>query len=357
MRLLLRRAARGLGQQNVWVMVALALDVVIAVTGILIGPRFNLTGALAVGPLLACARCDGRRTGLAAGAALALCVLVAVVTGTTRSTLEGYRFGAVVAAGALAVLAGVMHARRESALIKISERVQHAILRPLPAEIGGMAFASHYQSATRTALVGGDLYDIAMTQFGPRLIIGDVKGKGLDAVGRCAAVLAIFRELAFGEPVLTALAEKMNARLSRDMEVEDFVTVILAEFAPGEVRIVNCGHHPPVKLALGGGGLQLMAPEEFAPPLGLNPHPARQDIDLKPGDRLLFYTDGLVETRDRAGRFFGLDDHVGTALALPDLGAAVKGVVRLLLEHAGDDLADDVLLVLAEPTADSPDVI
>src|SRR5207253_10415119 len=130
--------------------------------------------------------------------------------------------------------------------------------------------------ATRTALVGGDLYDIAITQSGPRLIIGDVKGKGLDAVGRCAAVLAIFRELAFGEPVLTGLAEKMNARLSRDMEVEDFVTVILAEFAPGEVRIVNCGHHPPVKLAFGGAGLQVMAPDEFAPPLGLNPHPARQ---------------------------------------------------------------------------------
>jgi Stage II sporulation protein E (SpoIIE) len=112
----------------------------------------------------------------------------------------------------------------------------------------------------------------------------------------------------------------MNARLSRDMEAEDFVTVILAEFGPGEVRIVNCGHHPPVKLAAGAGGLQVMAPEEFAPPLGLNPHPARQDIGLKPGDRLLFYTDGLVESRDRAGRFFGLDDRVAAALALPDLG-------------------------------------
>jgi phosphoserine phosphatase RsbU/P len=46
--------------------------------------------------------------------------------------------------------------------------------------------ASHYQSATAAALVGGDLYDLTMTQFGPRFIIGDVKGKGLDAVARCA---------------------------------------------------------------------------------------------------------------------------------------------------------------------------
>ena len=159
----------------------------------------------------------------------------------------------VAVVGTLAVLAAVIRSRRESALIKINERVQHAILRPLPAELGGVAFASHYQSATTAALVGGDLYDITMTQFGPRFIIGDVKGKGLDAVGRCAAVLAIFRELAFGEADLVGLAEKMDARLSRDMEIEDFVTVILAEFAPGEVRIVNCGHHPPVKLAAGAG--------------------------------------------------------------------------------------------------------
>src|SRR5215469_11679456 len=107
MRLLSRRAARGLGRPPVWLTVTLVLDVVIAVTGISIGPRFNLTGALAVGPLLACARCDGRRTGLTAGVAAGLAVVVGAVTGTIGTSGQTYRFAMVLVVGALAVLAAV----------------------------------------------------------------------------------------------------------------------------------------------------------------------------------------------------------------------------------------------------------
>jgi phosphoserine phosphatase RsbU/P len=288
---------------------------------------------------------------LVAGYAIALCAIAAAGAGVAGATLTSYRFIMVIVSGLVAVFVSVIRGRREGALIRINDRVQRAILRPLPAEFGGVALASHYQSATKQALVGGDLYDIAMTQYGPRFIIGDVKGKGLDAVGRCAAVLAAFRELAFAEPDLVNLAAEMDAHVSKDMEIEDFVTVILAEFAPGEVRIVNCGHHPPVKVAADSAELQLIAPAQPAPPLGLHPRPARQDIALKPGDRLLFYTDGLVETRDNRGRFFELGHPmVAEALAEPDLDAAVRQLVRLLLEHAGGPLADDVLLVLGEPS-------
>ena len=347
MGVVLRRAWTASGRQPVWLGMVLVLDVVIAVAGMLTGR--SLTGPLAAGPLLACARCNGRTTALVAGAALALSAIEGTVTGTLHRTLVSYQFVMLVASGVFAVLVAVIRSRREGALIRITDQVQRAVLRPLPAELGGMAFASHYQSATREAMVGGDLYDLAMTQHGPRFIIGDVKGKGLDAVGRCAAVLAAFRELAFSEPDLIRLAEGMDAVLSRDMGIEDFVTVILAEFAPGEVRLVNCGHHPPVKAGAGTVELEHVTPDRSEPPLGLHPHPSRQDVALKPGDRVLFYTDGLVETRDRDGRFFDLDGRVAAALAAPELDAAVQGVVKLLLAHAGGELADDVLLVLGEP--------
>jgi hypothetical protein len=98
-----------------------------------------------------------------------------------------------------------------------------------------------------------------------------------------ATVLAAFRDLAFAEPDLVGLAERMDARISQDMEIEEFVTVILTEFSAGEVRLVNCGHHPPVKVAVDSAELQLVAPDRPEPPLGLHPCPARQDITLKPG--------------------------------------------------------------------------
>jgi phosphoserine phosphatase RsbU/P len=345
----LGRAWRASGRQPVWLGMVLVLDALIAITGMLLGRSYYLTGPLAAGPLLACARCNGRATALVAGVAIALSAIGGVVTGAVYRTLVSYQFVMLVTAGVFAVFVAVIRSRREGALIRITDRVQRAVLRPMPAELGGIAFASHYQSATREAMVGGDLYDLAMTQHGPRFIIGDVKGKGLEAVGRCAAVLAAFRERVFTEPDLVRLAEGMDAELSREMGIEDFVTVILAKFAPGEVRVVNCGHHPPVRVGAEAAELELLAPERPEPPLGLHPRPARQDIALKPGDRVLFYTDGLVETRDRAGRFFDLDGRAAAALAAPGLDDAVQRVVKLLLAHAGGQLADDVLLVLGEP--------
>jgi sigma-B regulation protein RsbU (phosphoserine phosphatase) len=167
-------------------------------------------------------------------------------------------------------------------------------------------------------------------------------------------VIGTFRELAFAEPDLVALSERMDAKLSDDMGLEDFVTVILAEFGAGEVRMVNCGHHPPAKVgpSIGKSDLELVQPERPAPPIGLRPRPARQDVVLKQGDRLLFYTDGLVESRDRAGRFLDLNDgRIAAALVTDDLDACMKKVAGLLLEHTGHALGDDVLLVVAEPLA------
>jgi phosphoserine phosphatase RsbU/P len=352
MGVLLRRAWEwASGRSGIWLALVLGVDAVIAIAGIAVGSGMNLTAMLSAGPLLACARCNGRITALVSAYAIALCAIVAEITGSLTTGIQRDRFAVILMSGILAVVVAIIRGRRETRLIRIADRVQRAILRPLPAEAGGVAFASHYQSATPGTMIGGDLYDLTMTQFGPRLIIGDVKGKGLDAVGRCAAVIGAFRELAFSEADLVKLTERMDDRLSGEMGIEDFVTAIVAEFGEGEVRLVNCGHHPPVKAgpSAAGATLELLAPERCALPLGLRPDPVRQEAALKPGDRLLFYTDGLVDARNRDGKFLELDEQVATALGQPGLDECVKCVAALLLEHTGHSLGDDVLLVVAEP--------
>jgi phosphoserine phosphatase RsbU/P len=349
--MLLRRATGAIGRPPVWLGMVLILDAAIGVTGAFVGHGSGLLGLLAAGPLLACARCGGRATALVAAYAIALCAIVTAASGAGGNMLATYRFIMVISAGLVAVFVAVIRGRREGALIRINDRVQRAILRPLPAEFGGVAFASHYQSATKQALVGGDLYDIAMTQYGPRFIIGDVKGKGLDAVGRCAAVLAAFRELAFAEPDLVNLAAEMDAHLSRDLEIEDFVTVILAGFAPGRGPPRQLRPSPAGEDGRRFGGVAADAARAALPaagPAALAGPPGHCAAARRPA-AVLHRWPG--ETRDHKGRFFELSrPAVAKALAGPDLDAAVRQVVSLLLKHAGRRLADDVLLVLSEPS-------
>jgi phosphoserine phosphatase RsbU/P len=84
-------------------------------------------------------------------------------------------------------------------------------------------------------------------------------------------------------------------------------------------------------------------------PLGLDPAPTVQRFALAPTDRLLLYTDGLVEARAPDGRQFKLDGQVEAVLAASSLGAALDRLVGRLLDHAGGRLDDDLALVLAQP--------
>ncbi|MBC3993825.1 serine/threonine-protein phosphatase, partial [Streptomyces sp. AC563] len=175
-------------------------------------------------------------------------------------------------------------------MTRIAQVSQQAIVRPLPSAIGGLTLAVRTRSATEDALIGGDLHDAILTPTGPRLIVGDAKGHGLDAVRLSAAVLAAFRQTAADEPDLVRLAHTLDARIAAELGPEDFVTLLLADFAPGEVRLVNCGHPPPLRA---GRHLEPLEPRSASTPLGLAPAPELQRVALAPGQRLLLYTDGL----------------------------------------------------------------
>ncbi|MCW2569463.1 MAG: hypothetical protein JWN54_3560 [Mycobacterium sp.] len=236
---------------------------------------------------------------------------------------------------------------RLAAITRVAETVQHAILAPVPERLGPVALAATYVSAAEEALVGGDLYETVTRPGAVRLLIGDVRGKGLEAVRLATIVLGGFRGAAVECDDLRDLARLMDLRLRPYLSDEDFVTALLAEIRDdGTCRLIRCGH-PPALLAHDGVITPVEGPA--SPPLGLGPdaEPVVTTVRLEPGDRLLLYTDGLIEARDPQGRFAELPDVV-SGLAEGGLPAALDEILARLRATVGTELSDDLALLVAE---------
>ncbi|MBD3009952.1 PP2C family protein-serine/threonine phosphatase [Streptomyces sp. 5-10] len=250
----------------------------------------------------------------------------------------------------------------------VAAAAQDVVLRPLPARLDGVELAGGHLSASRGAAVGGDLYEALATPYGVRVIIGDVRGHGLAAIGTVAAVLGSFREAAHEEPRLSGVLRRLDRALERHLRSraseecpldhhvdEEFVTVLLLEVGrDGEVTALNCGHPWPYRLReqpVGPALARQTAPGEVLPPLGLFPLPAELPTarwgSLGTGDTLVLHTDGAEDARDAHGTFFplrrALSEAAGAGPLVP--AAVVAGVRSALLRHTGGRLADDVALL------------
>jgi sigma-B regulation protein RsbU (phosphoserine phosphatase) len=289
-----------------------------------------------------------RRTAIVAAAALACSFLAGSWHGTT-GTLDWFvRCLLCALLGLVGVQSAALRERREGRLERmtvIAETAQRAVLRSMPTAIGSVGLAARYVSATAEALVGGDLYEVAATPFGVRVIVGDVRGKGLEAVQTAAAVLGAFRATAFTEPDVGALSRTIDETLSRFMGDEEFVTAIVGEFSGDRVTLANCGHHPPVLVT--DERVTTVDTGEPTVPLGMGSRPGLSEHPWPAGARMLFYTDGLVEARDRTGEFFPLDDFAAE-LGDGTVEEALDHLVAHLLDFGGNTMGDDLALVLAE---------
>ncbi|MFD7437008.1 PP2C family protein-serine/threonine phosphatase [Streptomyces sp. NPDC059861] len=249
---------------------------------------------------------------------------------------------------------------------RVAGAAQSALLRPLPPRVDGLNVAAAQLSAERGSSVGGDLYEVIATEHGVRVVMGDVRGHGLDALGTAAAVLGSFREAVHDEPELGRVLHRLDRALARHLrerprveQAEEFVTVLLLEICPdGEVRALNCGHPWPYRLR--ETGVEPLARTEPLPPLGPFPLPADLPAvrhgELRPGDALFLFTDGAEDARDGHGRFFPLADVLteadrnGTLLPQDVLGA----VFTRLLRHTSGNLPDDVALLILRNERELP---
>jgi hypothetical protein len=236
----------------------------------------------------------------------------------------------------------------------VARVAQSALLREVPRSVAAARLASRYLSASAEARVGGDVVEVIAEGPSPRWLVGDTRGKGLAAVRLSSVAATSFRD-ACAQPglSLTEIARAVDLSVTRAAGEEDFVTAVFAELDPrGWLQLVNCGHPPPLRLDA-DGELAELAPAAFATPLGLHPDVHPSTYSVRTGDRLLFYTDGLLEARDRSGRFFRIDQQTD-ALRRPDLQAAADELLHRLRAHTRFGLDDDVAVLLAELTLTDP---
>jgi phosphoserine phosphatase RsbU/P len=267
------------------------------------------------------------------------------------------RLSVLVLLAAFAVANAVLRTaaqRRLGQARAVARVAQSALLREIPATVTAGRLASRYVSAAAEARVGGDVLEVVPDAAHPRWLIGDTRGKGLPAVRLASVAMTSFRD-ACAQPGLSLpeIARVVDRSVTRAADEEDFVTAVFAELDPhGWLQLVTCGHPPPLRLTP-DGGLQTLTPRAYATPLGLHPDLQPSTFAISPGDRLVFYTDGLLEARDRAGRYFRLEDCAGT-LRQPDLQAAADGLLDRVLAHTRRKLDDDVALLLVEAAPVQP---
>ncbi|MDT0439183.1 MULTISPECIES: PP2C family protein-serine/threonine phosphatase [Streptomyces] len=348
------------------VLSVVAVTLTVEVLGVLSGSEVWLLGLLVFLPGAASALCTVRQTTFVAGwtTLVVLATAVARASGDRAHWLDRLLLVLLtLALGATSVYGCARRIRREHEMVRLrstAAAMQRHILHPLPLLTDDVLVDGVYEPLQEDRLVGGDIYDVVASPWGTRVLIGDVQGKGLAAVGAAFAVIGAFREAAHREPTLTALADALDAAVVRHNSYaehtgdgERFVTaLVIGVDRGGEAQAVNCGHVPP--LLLSGGAISVPRLESGVP-LGL------ADLAAEPvtvgwfafpdGATLLLSTDGLTETRGADGAFYPVEERVAERLALSptELPRALYDDARAFAGRAGrhDDVA--VLSVRRSP--------
>jgi PAS domain-containing protein len=236
----------------------------------------------------------------------------------------------------------------------VARELQHSLLAVDPPADPRFEVSAAYHPGVEMLEVGGDWYDTFLVEDGVlAVLVGDVVGRGLGAASAMGQLRSAVRAVA--EPGVGPA--RLLARLDRfveQVEAASMATLAYAELdlAGGALRFACAGHPPPVLLPSAGGARLLW--EGRSTPLGAFGHRGRGEAEarLAPGDRLLLYTDGLVERRDR-----GLDERLallveaaGRTHGLP-LADAVRSLSGELLgnEQGRDDVC--ALLLAWGPAA------
>jgi CheY-like chemotaxis protein len=195
-------------------------------------------------------------------------------------------------------------------------------------------------------VVGGDFFDVVPMEDLIGVAVGDVSGKGISAALLMVMVRTLLREIASTLARPAEVLARLNTSLCRDMPPSMFVTLALAVLdpsRPGHVRIASGGHPRPVVLPAKASPSEI---EVDGVIVGAFPDARFDEVEvtLTPGDTLLFFSDGVLETTDAGGRrpgvsglFSFLESHRQTAPS-----QLTEALAEEVMRRGGDKLRDDI---------------
>ncbi len=208
--------------------------------------------------------------------------------------------------------------------LEIAREIQSWLVPSEPPKVAGadIAFATRPQNS-----VAGDYYDA----FYPNpaaldrlmVVIADVAGKSVPAALLMATLQASLRTIAGENVPLVDLVARLNYyACAHSLNGLRFTTAVLSEYNPDSRRLtyVNAGHNAPI-LRRANGTLETL--EAGGLPLGIRPATNYEtaSLELKPGDALIFFTDGVVEAFNGGGEEFGNARWLNAMRNLPDWDA------------------------------------
>ncbi|MEV5086070.1 PP2C family protein-serine/threonine phosphatase [Streptomyces sp. NPDC056159] len=275
------------------------------------------------------------------------------------------RFTSVVILTVLAAILNQVMAKDRKQLKdtrEVAEAVQRAVLPASPERVGPLDVASRYRAAAKEAAIGGDLYAIHPTPDSVRMMIADVRGKGLGAVRTVNRLLGAFYEAAAHDSGLTDVVDRLEELMqwvdAEEEGTESFATAVLID-VPNDgsaIYMINLGH--PAPLLVHQGRASPLEPSAPSLPLGLGDlGRTRVPVDrytLPHGATLVLFTDGLVEARDRHGAFYDPVPFLSRPLPT-DPGVILDALLADLTRYTEGRLDDDAALLAVTRLPDASD--
>jgi serine phosphatase RsbU (regulator of sigma subunit) len=239
---------------------------------------------------------------------------------------------------------------RRRKTLSLAAEIQWELLPPLTFACDRVVIAGALEPAYD---IGGDTFDYAVNGPVVELMILDAVGHGLPASLLASAAVGAYRHARRNMWDLPDIAWAMNEVIAGQFTDSRFATAAIARLHldTGQLRWVNAGHPDP--LIVRNGALVSLDSCRPHPPLGLQTKkPDVCEAQLHIGDRVVFYTDGIVEARSPEGDFFGEDrltEFIHRAHTQGDAAPeTLRQLMRRILEHQADHLQDDASVVMLE---------